>query len=196
MSFSVADIPEVKFSLSAFVISLALAAGLISFSDSYLEKAKQQRQAAQKQLNDARTQLATAQSDKENMATYQAEFEALQSQKIIGNEPRLDWSERLEKLRKQGLVIDFKYNIAPQQSYAAPAGTDPGSFTLHLSPMSLQLDLLHEMQLLQFLTEMRAQLPGWFILDQCAVSAAPPQGGALKADCMGGWFTMKRGSAP
>jgi len=199
MSFSTADIPEIKFSLIAFALSLALSAGLISFSASYQEKALQERQSAQKQLTDARTQLATAQSDQENMAAYQAEFESLQAQKVIGNEPRLDWSEGLEKLRKQGLVLDFKYNIAPQQPYTPAAGIEAGNFAFNLSPMTLQLDLLHEEQLLHILSAMRAQMPGWFILDRCNLSAAAVQGegaGSLKADCTGGWFTMKNRNSP
>lgn len=197
MSFSTADIPEIKLSLGAFVLSLALAAGLINYSASYQESARKERQAAQKQLTDARALLATAQSDMENMAAYQAEFESLQMQKIIGNEPRLDWSEALEKLRTQRLTLDFKYNIAPQQAYAAPAGTDAGNFALNFSPMTLQLDLLHEEQLLRLLSAMQAQVPGWFILDKCSLAAPAGQGvESLKADCSGGWFTMKNRNAP
>ena len=199
MSFSTADIPELKLSLGAFVISIALAAGLISYSASYQEAAGKDRQAAQKQLTDARALLATAQSDKENMASYQAEFESLATQKIIGNEPRLDWSEALEKIRTQKLVLDFKYNIAPQQAYPTPAGAEAGNFALNISPMTFQLDLLHEEQLLKLLSALEAQVPGWFILDKCSLSAPISQGqtaSSLKAECAGGWFTMKNKAAP
>jgi hypothetical protein len=199
MSFSASDIPEIKWSLGAFVVSLAIAAALLDFSDTYKNDAQKELQTAQTKLTDARNQLATAQNDFENMATYKLEYEALETQKVIGNEQRLDWLEGLEKIRKQKIVLDFKYSIGPQQSYTPNPPIDTGNFALNLSPMTLQIDLLHEEQLDELFSAMMSQMEGWFILDRCALSAvAAPTGEttSLKADCAGGWLTMKNRSAP
>lgn len=196
MSFSTADLADIKWSLGAFAASAALAAGLVTYSGTYQDNALRERQAAQKQLTEARNQFAAAQSDLENMAAYQSEYESLQAQKVIGNEPRLDWSEGLEKLRKQGIVLDFTYTIAPQQPYAPTPPLDTGNFALSLSPMTLQLDLLHEEQLLSILSAMRSQIPGWFILDRCSIAAPTSQGEVLKTECAGGWFTLKNRNSP
>lgn len=199
MSFSASDIPEIKWSLGAFIVSLGIAAGLISFSEDYKHAAQQDRQAAQEQLGKAQAQLSTAQSDFENMATYKLEYEALEKQKVIGNEQRLDWIEGLEKIRKQGTVLDFKYAIGPQQGYTPSPSLDAGNFTLNLSPMTLQIDLLHEEQLDRLFSAMMTQMEGWFILDHCTISKGGEQTSgvaSLKADCAGGWLTMKNRNAP
>ena len=199
MSFSTSDIPEIKWSLGAFIVSLGIAAGLISFSEDYKQAAQKDMRTAQAKLTEARTQLATAQSDFENMATYKLEYEALETQKVIGNEQRLDWIEGLEKIRKQGAVLDFKYSIGPQQGYAPNPPLDSGNFTLNLSPMTLQIDLLHEEQLDRLLSAMMTQMEGWFILDHCTISKGGEQTSglaSLKADCAGGWLTMKNRNAP
>ncbi|TNC96995.1 MAG: hypothetical protein FD121_967 [Gallionellaceae bacterium] len=199
MSFSVSDIAEFKWSLGAFVLSMVVAAGLSTFSEDYRHGALQAKQSAQEQLNKARENFATAQNDFENMATYKLEYEALETQKVIGNEQRLDWIEGLEKIRKQGAVLDFKYSVGPQQSYAPNPPLDTGNFALNLSPMTLQIDLLHEEQLDRLFSTMATQMEGWFILDRCSLSAGASATGeatSLKADCAGGWLTMKNRSAP
>ncbi len=199
MSFSVADIPEIKWSLLSFAVSLGVAASLINVSASYQHQTRQDRQTAQRQLTEARDQLIAAQSDLENMATYQLEFQALDAQKVIGNEQRLDWMEGLEKIRQQGYVLDFKYSIAPQQAYVPNPPLDTGNLALNISPMTLQIDLLHEEQLLHLFTALNTQINGWFMLERCSLTATAAQGanpGPLKAECAGGWLTMKNRNAP
>jgi hypothetical protein len=106
--------------------------------------------------------------------------------------------EGLEKLRQKGSVLDFKYTIAPQQAYTPNPPVDAGNFQLSRSSMTLQIEMLHEEQLLNLFADMRKELNGWFMLDGCIITrtgtlddVAP-----LKADCTGGWFTMKTKGAP
>jgi hypothetical protein len=198
MSFSKADLPELKWSLGAFALSIALAGALVSVSEEYLARSLKERESAQKQLNNARTQLLAAQSDLANMSAYALEYNALLAQKVIGTEQRLDWMEGLEKLRQQGRTLDFKYTIAPQQSYAPNPPLDAGNFQLSRSSMTLQIDLLHEEQLLHFFSNLNNQINGWFMLDGCSISRTGTANELvpLKAECAGGWFTMKNKSAP
>lgn len=199
MSFSTHDISAIKWSLLACLLSTGFAVGVIQYSAGIQQKALRDLQQAQKQLTDARNQLNTAQSDLENMSAYQLEYDALVAQKVIGNEQRLDWIEGLENLRKQGLVPTFKYNIAPQKAYAPNPPLTAGNFALSMSPVSMQIDLLHEGQLMTFLGALNTQIPGWFLLDGCSMArnANPESGGIkLRSDCSGGWFTMKNRSAP
>ncbi|MBI5007502.1 MAG: hypothetical protein HZB95_10350 [Nitrosomonadales bacterium] len=198
MSFSKNDLPFLKWSLGALALSIALAGGMITYSDSYREQSQKARLEAQQQLTNARTQLIAAQGDLENMSAYSLEYVALQDQKVIGSEQRLDWIEGMERLRQQSLVLDFKYTIAPQQAYAPNPPLDAGNFALNRSNMSLQIDLLHEEQLLKFVSALRAQLKGWFMLDGCNLSRAIPgsEASPLKAECTGGLFTMKNRNIP
>ena len=198
MSFSKTDLQILKWSLGALTLSIALAVGLISWSEDYLAQSLKNREAAQRQLTEARTQLLSVQSDQENMSAYALEYNALQEQKVIGSEQRLDWMEGLEKLRQQGRVLDFKYTISPQQSYTPKPPLDAGNFQLSRSIMTLQIDLLHEEQLLHFFSNLNNQINGWFMLDGCTISRTGTTNelAPLKAECTGGWFTMKNKSAP
>jgi len=198
MNFSATDLQNLKLSLGTFVLSLALGGGLIYLSNQYLAHSLKEREAAQKQLTEARTQLISTQNDQENMSAYALKYSALLTQKVIGTEQRLDWMEGLEKLRQQGSVLDFKYTIAPQQAYAPNPPVDAGNFQLSRSSMTLQIDLLHEEQLLHLFADMRGKLNGWFMVDGCSLSRTGTSEELLplKAECTGGWFTMKNKSAP
>ncbi len=199
MSFSADDLGEIKWSLLACLLSVGIAVGLINYSAGIQQQSLKELQQAQRQLNAARDQLLTAQSDQENMASYQMEYDALVTQKVIGSEQRLDWLEGLEKLRRQNLTPDFKYSISPQSAYTPNPPLNAGNFALSISPMSMELDLLHEGQLLSFFEALNRQMPGWFLLDKCALSrvdSTQNAGVMLKAACAGGWFTMKNRNAP
>lgn len=198
MRFNKDDLPYLKLSLGAFALSLLLSAGMFSYSEDYLKQSQKERSDAQKQLNDARLQLLSAQGDQENMSAYSLEYVSLQDQKVIGNEQRLDWIEGMEKLRQQGIVLDFKYTISPQQAYTPNPPVDAGNFQLNRSNMTLEIDLLHEEQLVQFVSALRSQLKGWFILDGCDLNRAFPgtEATPLKASCNGGWLTMKNRNMP
>lgn len=203
MNFSKSDLPHLKWSFLAFVLSLIISGCVIWLSSEYVDHSLKQRQLAQKQLSDARKQLSDAQSDLENMSIYSREYATLVEYKVIGGEQRLDWIEGLAKLRQSQQVVDFKYTIAPQQPYTPNPALDTGSFELKFSGLSLRIDLLHEMQLIKFFDALRTNIKGWFIIDHCTLErstssnvadVSAPQGGSpqLKAECTGGWITMKK----
>jgi hypothetical protein len=78
-----------------------------------------------------------------------------------------------------------------------------GNFDLKLSGLRLHIDLLHEMQLIKFFDSLRTNIKGWFIIDHCSLERAVSTKGSevtsqlsgtaqLKAECVGGWITMKK----
>lgn len=198
MSFTAADLKDIKWSLLACCMSVGVAIGLISYSAEIQYQSLKELQNSQRQLSAARDLLVTAQNDLENMSSYQMEYDALVAQKVIGNEQRLDWIEGLENLRKQNLLPAFKYTISPQASYAPNPPLAAGNFALSLSTMTLELDLLHEAQLLKFFNQMSQQLPGWFLLESCSLFPSGKEVGGIRltAECTGGWFTMKNRNTP
>ncbi len=207
MNFSKSDLPILKWSLLAFTLSLALSVTAVWLSGEYVGASKKDRQAAQRLLNDARKSLAESRSDLENMSAYSSEYTTLEEYKIIGNEQRLDWIEDLAKLRQQNLVVDFKYTISPQVAYTPKPSLEMGNYELKLSGLNLQIEVLHELQLINFLDALRSNVKGWFILDHCSmertggthVSEGPSTKNLnthLKAECVGGWLTMKKKGSP
>ncbi len=200
MTFSQSDLSHLKWRLLSLLLVLGTGSAATMLSENFVTQAQHSQQAAQRQLNEARSRLAVAQDDRANMATYALEYGTLLERKIIGNEQRLDWIEGLEKIQQHQRVLDFKYAIAPQQPYTPAPKLDSGNFELKLSNMTLQFDLLHEGQLINFFDTLRADIKGWFIINRCSLerSASAPENAAapqLKAECSGGWLTLKNRNA-
>ena len=195
MTFSQSDLPHIKWSLLTLIITLSLGGSAVFLSKEYANKGQLSMQTAQQQLNEARGKLSTARDDQLNMAAYTKEYSAIQRREVIGDEQRLNLIEDLEKLRQRSRVLDFKYAIAPQQTYKPEPAVDSGNYDLKLSPMTLHLELLHEGQLVNFFGSLRRDMNGWFILDRCTLEKSPSTYAQLKADCSGGWLTMKNRNA-
>lgn len=223
MSFSRSDFSHVKWSMLILLAVLGAGGAAIFASQSFVANAQQEQRTLMQQLSAARAKLSTAQEDQENMQTYTQEYNILLRRDIIGDDRRLDWIEVLDKIRKQGMakgLMYFNYSIAPQQPYTPFPPVDSGNFDIHSSGMSMQFDLLHEEQLLSVLDALRNSKKGWFMLEHCelernseeAATSAPgaqeedelpgntrapatrnfmPQ---LKAQCAGGWLTLKNRS--
>lgn len=203
MKFSASDFPLMRRSILAFCASSLISAVILYSSGEYAESTRNDRRTAQNMLNDARNHLATALQDQENMAIYAGEYGALIEQKIIGDDQRLDWMEGLERIRQKNLVTDFRYNIAPQRTYASQPPIDSGNFDIRYSEMKLQFDLLHEGQLLDFFTALHTDIKGRYQLEGCTLQrtgtdSAAPQAvmTRLKVECSGGWITLKDRNTP
>ena len=199
MKFSKNDLLFLRRSILMACASVLLGVTVLYGSSQYAENAKESRRNALRLLNETQNRLVLARQDQENMLVYSGEYSALEEHNVIGDEQRLDWIEGFEKLRRQKLVADFRYNIAPQKNHAAISVSESGNFHVRYSEMKLQFDLLHEAQLLNFFDALRDQMKGRYQLEGCTLqrgSAEENGFSRLKAECGGGWITLKNRSAP
>jgi type II secretory pathway pseudopilin PulG len=200
MKLSRSDLSLMQWSLLAISAAALLSAAFLYVSGQYATQTQQDRRSAQTRLDDARRQLKSAQEDKQNMATYAEKYLALANNGIIGDGQRLDWMEGLEKLRQQQLVSSFRYNIAPQKTHTPMLPIDSGNFDIQYSEMTMEFDLLHEGQLLNFFAALRNQVKGHYQLEGCTLkrrNGNEESGGmtGLTAACRGGWITLKNRNA-
>jgi hypothetical protein len=200
MKFLISDFSLLRWSLVAMCTSLVLSGVILYGSAKYADQNSKILGAARLQISEARKRLADTRDARDNLSAYSAEYGELEQHDLIGDDHRLDWMEGLEKLRHQNLVIDFRYNIAPQKNYVAQPAIESGNFNIHYSEMKLQFDLLHEGQLLRFFDVLHNQVSGYYQLVGCKLlrndvaNAATPSA-HLKAECSGGWITLKNRTA-
>jgi hypothetical protein len=192
MIFTRSDLPYIRWSLFGFLLALGAGGTAVWYGGNFVERANSGQQAAQHRLNETRKQLAAVNTDRENMQNYALEYGALLEGNIVGDEQRLEWIEGMERIRRQSRLPDFSYAIMPQQPYAPAILPDNGNFKLAMSSMSMQFRLLHEGQLIAFLDALHNEVKGRFVLERCAMERYDTQ---LKAECAGGWLTLKKRGA-
>ena len=203
MKFSNQDFHLMRLSFIAIGASILFSGAILYSSIKYADYTLKNRRIAQSQMNNARNRLAMAREDRDNLSDYSKAYDALKADEIIGDDHRLDWMEGLEKLRNQNLVIDFRYNIAPQKTYSPQPAVDSGNFVIHYSEMKLQFDLLHEGQLLNFFSALNRRIKGHYQLEGCKLqrvassgNSGPSAGKNIAAECSGGWITLKNRNSP
>lgn len=181
--------------VAVFLGSLALALAAVVASGWHLRQARLEEAAALLERDGARTRLAHAETEKEEIRQYQPQFIELRRRGLVGPERRLDWVEAIRQIQEQRRLLPLSYEIDVQQPYRLETALPTGDYSLLGSRMVLHMDLLHELDLLNFLSDLRVN--GTFAVQDCvirrAAGAAPAPGllaPTLNADCTLNWLTL------
>lgn len=185
-----------------FLATLALALAAVSVSLWQLRQAHLAEAAQMLERDGARTRLAHAESEKEEIRLYQPQFVELRRRGLVGPERRLDWVEAIRQIQEQRRLLPLSYEIEVQQPYRLETALPTGDYALLGSRMVLQMDLLHELDLLNFLADLR--VAGMFAVQECSIRRAagaaaspapPPMAPNLNAECTLNWLTLTPPSA-
>ena len=179
-----------------FLATLALSLAAVSASLWQLRQARFAEAAQLLERDGARSRLAHAETEKEEIRLYQPQFVELRRKGLVGPERRLDWVEAIRMIQEQRRLLPLSYEIEVQQPYRLETALPTGDYALLGSRMALHMDLLHELDLLNFLADLR--LAGTFAVQDCSIrraaAAASPVAGAvaptLNADCTLNWLTL------
>jgi hypothetical protein len=199
---TLADFHEIKWHFLTLLVTLGASGSAMVTTTDILGHTRVQQHAFQQQLTAARRELATARKNRHSLQTHAVEIEQMQQRNILDRaDSRLGWIEGLDKIHRQKHVLNFRYTISPQQNYRLPENLNIRNINAGFSGMTLHIDLLHEVQLTIFFEALHADVPGWFVLDQCTIERSATgyeyvaDSVPLKAECSGGWLTLHSGNA-
>lgn len=194
MKFLPGDLKKLQISLLVCLLMIVMGAAVVFFANGATRSAQHERVTAQAQRNDYVGKLQRVSSEESEIKEKSALFQRLQKRGIIGEEQRLEWVELLKDIRDKRRLIDLVYEIEPQR----PLDVAPGAgFTFNVSPMKVQLKLLHEEDLTRFLGDLNEQARALIQVRYCKVTRQPQgQAGAssqanLLAECRIDWVTLR-----
>ncbi len=197
MTFTQQDWKRLQPPLLGMGLALVLV-GLLAF---YAEDYKSQQQAAlqlkQAELNQARQKYMSSGQERETIAHYLPLYQDLISKGFVGEEQRIEWIEQLRQIHLQHKLFSIEYQIGEQENISPAFLPSAGGFTLHRSSMKLDMDLLHEEDLLTLLDGLKQQTAP-FIIRECEINR--PTGSRIntnlltnnaKARCEVDWITLR-----
>lgn len=181
--------------LAAVIITVVL---LFGFAQYYNANQEQALQAQQNLLNAARQRYQSSGSEKDMITEFLPQYQALISKGFVGEERRIEWVDDLRAQHKNHKLFGIKYNISQQEKYTPAFAPNLGGFALHRSIMKLELDMLHEGDLLQLTESLNANNAASFMLRDCEMVRLNA-GGALShqlianlhAQCELDWLTLR-----
>jgi hypothetical protein len=204
-AFSREDFRRIRWSLVSMVFFVLLGAGTVAAA-LYAEKMAQvESRRVEADRNDIRGRLARARDEEKEIRAKIARYQDIVARGYITPEQRLDWIERIAQIRTARKLIDVQYELAPQQPIEAallPEGALGGGYEFLSSSMKLEMQLLHEDDLLGFLADLRSSVRALLVVRGCDVErlATPGRGeggtrAQLKASCELDWITLREKKA-
>jgi hypothetical protein len=187
------DAGLVRHSAVTFVLTLLVAVVAVGGTSWWLKEETQTAAQARQTRDLARQAIHDIEVGKIDIAQYQSRFLQLQEMGLIGEENRLDWVEAIRQIQSERKLLPITYDIEPQQPVTLDGQLDLGDYQLRASKMVLHMELLHEMDLLNFLDDLKKR--HFFAAQHCAVkrnamSADAAQMSGLIADCTLNWVTL------
>jgi len=147
--------------------------------------------------NNSKRYLAVDEEEK-TIREYYPKFIHLYNYGEIGQERRLDWIETLRRVGVDIKLPSLSYSIESQKAFVPNFVMNMGRYRLFKSDMSLKIQLLHEGDLFNLLTELERSAKGLYRVSNCKLSnnakgklTDDPDAANVSADCLLEWFTLK-----
>lgn len=199
--FSITEVKALRGSLLLVFLALVLGSSAITLSLDYEKNALADHQRIKSEQQELARKLARVQSEKKELREIIARYQALVARGIIGQENRGEWVEKIREIRQARKLLDIQYELSPQHiiDNSIVHAQGPG-FDVMTSPMKLQMQLLHEDDLLDLLADLQEETQAFVRPSQCSFRrltiAAEEQAtrALLTAECQLDWITIKEKS--
>jgi hypothetical protein len=202
MKFDVEDLKRIQWAIAALVVMTLVGVGSVWTTQQMAVSTEREVRQATAARSDIQSKLSRAREEEQELREKINRFQALKAQGFIGPERRLDWIENIARIKTARRISKLDYELAPQRPVDAsmlPGGASAGGFELMASQMKLQMQLLHEGELLAFLAELRESVQALIQVRSCVIERIPAstadrgRNAQLKADCTLEWITLKEG---
>ena len=195
MTFSQKDFTKLQIPLLSMVVMLLIAGLLVWWSMGLAEKSKRENVAANSSKNQVDQRLRQVRTEEQELKEKAQIFQQMQNSGMAGEEKRLDWTEMLRNTQRDMRLPGMSYEFGVQVPIDSVEGA---AFAYFTSPMRLQLRLLHEQDLLNFLNRIQKEASALVLVRSCKLSPLTRSNDArdglaqLGAECELHWVTVRR----
>jgi hypothetical protein len=164
------DVKRLRGPLALAVVLTAIGIAALVTSQSSLDDAKRTRDASRASRVGAQERVLRVSEEEREIRENLIDFERMRERGMIGEQNRIEWIESIARIKNNRKLFEIKYKIEPQRQldYAGVVAT--GGADLVVSRMKLDMLLLHEDDLLNFLADLQAAKKAYVSVRQCAVT--------------------------
>lgn len=172
----------------ACLVLTGCGATLLHLADDSLDRERARLESASAERKHNAERLARIAEEEREVKEKLDVYQQLKALNILGEERRLEWADAITRIRTQRELLDLRYRVERQQLLAAVPGK-PAPVEFYSSSMRVDLALLHEEDLLRFLSDLRASGNAYHSVKRCVVARAGPAAAVaslaprLRADC-------------
>ena len=188
MKFTPEELRQLALPALIALVLLAVGGGLIWGADATLSAASQQAEAAQAERRQATERLARISEEEREVIEKLDVYKRLKQLNILGEERRLEWADAITRIRTQRELLDLSYRVDRQRLLTSAPGK-PANVDFFASTMQVNMALLHEEDLLRFISDLRASGNAYYSVKKCLVTRSGQAATGttltprLRADC-------------
>lgn len=198
------DLKRLRVPIAFCLILIGAGAFAILSAERGMERAKKDQQTIRKSKLAAQEQVARATEEEREIRENLAQFQRLVAWGIVGEEKRLDWVESLARIRQQRKLFKVSYDLEAQRVLDYPGVMPAGRVEFMSSRLKVDLPLLHENDLLNFLADLQSAGKAYVSARKCVIERTDrevPAGGRgmaprLKSDCQLDMITIREKRSP
>jgi len=163
------ELKRLMLPLALALALLAAGATLIVTAGGAQRSAQGQLAAAQAERRENNERLARISEEEREVREKIDVYQRLKQLNILGEEHRLEWADAITRIRTQRELLDLRYVVERQRLLSSAPGK-PGNVDFYASTMKVELALLHEEDLLRFLSDLRQSGNAFYAVRKCALS--------------------------
>jgi hypothetical protein len=170
LSVSRNDMDFIRSALITLGVCILLSATLVVASRMILHRLQETGAQLSAQRDEARGRFTQAATEKEEIRDYQPKFLQLRARGFFGSEKRLDLIEHIRHIHDSRKLLPLNYEISVQQPFQLDPNVLTPDLELRSSKIVLQMDLLHEMDLFDFLADLKNKT--FYTTQACTIKRA------------------------
>ena len=163
------DFKHLRLPLLAATVLIAMGIACVVVSESWLIDARKIRDVAKSSSEAAQKQLDQVSEEEREIKENMLWYARMASRGMIDLENRLELIDSIAKIKTARKLYEIRYNIEAQRPLAYPGITPSGAMDLVGSRMKLEMQLLHEEDLLKFLSDLNAAALSQISVRRCTL---------------------------
>ncbi len=192
------DLKRLRLPIAGCLVLVVAGAACYVAANGYLEETKQRGAATSAQRAEVQAKLASANEEEREIKANLQAYQALAAHGIVGEEQRLDWIDTVTAIKNERRLFNISYSIEPQEELDYPGFTPASKVKFMVSRVKLNMQLLHEGDLVDFIDELSRRGRSYLSVRSCDVQREGRGGGTalaprLHADCIFDLITIRHG---
>jgi hypothetical protein len=168
VTFSRDELKRLLAPIAIALVALAAGAALIWTAGQARARAQLELNAAKSERQQSTERLARIAEEEREVREKLDVYQRLKQLNILGDENRLEWADAIARIRKQRELLDLRYVIDRQKLLSSVPGK-PANVDFFSSTMKVELALLHEEDLMRFLSDLRDAGNAYYSVRRCDV---------------------------
>jgi hypothetical protein len=169
MKMSGATLKPLYVSLLIAIVLGGIGIAVVVASQRYFDRTRIEHKSALAERQAIQTKLSQATEEEREIREKLVDYQKLLDRGVIGDERRLEWVETIGQIKTDHKLFEIKYQIEPQRALELPGIARSPEIEFRASTLKVEMQLLHEGDLLVFIDELRRRLKAHVLVRTCSI---------------------------